>query len=310
MDQQGFNQPYSQNHRSSSDDKLKAQFQEFGSNVRAASQRADQLLQNSQYPYSQQQYAQPVSLPTQPYQQQQYQPQQQQQQQQKPAEFNPVIRSQQQQQPQPQQIHLQHIQQQQQVPQFYQQQHAQQNQQYQPVMKAQPVQQIQYQPVVQAQPSQKVQVQQYQPEPVYQKQEYLNLNQEAYSYISGQEKGQPIQEKYLEYVPYDRKEIEYIPVQKIEHVPKEKTIREYQIVERVVEKVPIKTYQTTIEYVPVERVEEHVEYQTREHKYIKETISQSQYEKQTQQPQQIPQQQGYNPVANSRQMPPKQQQYY
>jgi len=98
---------------------------------------------------------------------------------------------------------------------------------------------------------------------------------------SGQQQSFPS----LEYVPFERKYVDHIPVEKIEYVPVERTDMDYYAVEKKMEYMPVPRYETKVEYVPrqvvdhipqtyveyvpvkrkdlvpVERLQERVEYQ-------------------------------------------------
>jgi hypothetical protein len=67
-------------------------------------------------------------------------------------------------------------------------------------------------------------------------------------------------ESRIEYVPYEKAVIEYEPVERIEYVAREKKVVDHYAVEYQTEYIPQVFQDRYIEYVPVERVVERVEY--------------------------------------------------
>ena len=62
-------------------------------------------------------------------------------------------------------------------------------------------------------------------------------------------------EGFLEYVPFEKKYIEQVPVEKIEYVPMEKSYMDYYAVEKQIEYVPKLRYESKVEYVPQQIVD-------------------------------------------------------
>jgi len=72
---------------------------------------------------------------------------------------------------------------------------------------------------------------------------------------------QPVKgESRIEYVPYEKSVIEYEAVQRTEYVPREKKVVEHYAVEYQTEYVPQVFHDRYVEYIPQERVVERVEY--------------------------------------------------
>lgn len=72
---------------------------------------------------------------------------------------------------------------------------------------------------------------------------------------------QPVKgESRIEYVPYEKTQIEYEPVERTEYVAKEKKVVDHYMVEYVTEYIPQVYQDKYIEYIPQERVVERVEY--------------------------------------------------
>ena len=54
--------------------------------------------------------------------------------------------------------------------------------------------------------------------------------------------------------------IDYVPEQRIEYVPVERTYTDYVEIKHEIEHVPIPKMEKRIEYIPVEKYEEYVDY--------------------------------------------------
>ncbi len=78
----------------------------------------------------------------------------------------------------------------------------------------------------------------------------------------------PFEKKYIEYdqverierIPYEREIVEYEEVTRTERIPIERTITDYYAVETQIEYIPKEIQETIVEYEPVERVWERVQY--------------------------------------------------
>eukprot|EP00825_Cyclidium_porcatum_P011923 TRINITY_DN16185_c0_g1_i2.p1 TRINITY_DN16185_c0_g1~~TRINITY_DN16185_c0_g1_i2.p1 ORF type:complete len:286 (-),score=66.57 TRINITY_DN16185_c0_g1_i2:397-1254(-) len=87
-----------------------------------------------------------------------------------------------------------------------------------------------------------------------------------------------------EKIPRERKIIEYEEVSRIEYVPKEKKITDYYAVEHQTEYIPQVYQDKYIEYVPQERVVERVEYQALEKQVVHQAVQETQQVQQIVQP--------------------------
>lgn len=65
----------------------------------------------------------------------------------------------------------------------------------------------------------------------------------------------PPTESWVERIPVQRNYIDYVPEQRVEYVPVEKTATDYMEVRHERDYVPVPRYESKIDYVPVERVE-------------------------------------------------------
>ena len=78
----------------------------------------------------------------------------------------------------------------------------------------------------------------------------------------------PFEKKYIEYdqverierIPFEREIVEYEEVTRTERIPIERTITDYYAVETQIEYIPKEIEETIVEYEPVERVWERVQY--------------------------------------------------
>ena len=78
----------------------------------------------------------------------------------------------------------------------------------------------------------------------------------------------PFEKKYIEYdqverierIPYEREIVEYEEVPRTERIPIERTITDYYAVETQIEYIPKEIEETIVEYEPVERTWERVQY--------------------------------------------------
>lgn len=78
----------------------------------------------------------------------------------------------------------------------------------------------------------------------------------------------PFEKKYIEYdqveyiqrVPFERQIVEYEEVRRTERVPIERTITDYYAVETQIQYIPKEIEETIVEYEPIERVWERVQY--------------------------------------------------
>lgn len=78
----------------------------------------------------------------------------------------------------------------------------------------------------------------------------------------------PFEKKYIEYdqierierIPYEREIVEYEEVTRTERIPIERTITDYYAIETQIEYIPKEIEETIVEYEPVERVWERVQY--------------------------------------------------
>ncbi len=70
----------------------------------------------------------------------------------------------------------------------------------------------------------------------------------------------PREQTWSEYIPINKKHIEWVPETKIEYIPVEKEHTDYVEVKHQIDYVPIKQFDKKVEYIPVERLEERIEY--------------------------------------------------
>lgn len=64
-------------------------------------------------------------------------------------------------------------------------------------------------------------------------------------------------ESFIQYIPFEKKIVDHVPVERIEYVPVERSIRDYYAVEKQIEYVPMSRYETEVEYVP-QQVIDHI----------------------------------------------------
>jgi len=90
----------------------------------------------------------------------------------------------------------------------------------------------------------------------------LTSSQYLGSYQLPQSAHQPVKgESRVEYVPYEKSVFEYEAVQRTEYVPREKKVVDHYAVEHQVEYIPQVFHDRYVEYIPQERVVERIEYQ-------------------------------------------------
>lgn len=57
-------------------------------------------------------------------------------------------------------------------------------------------------------------------------------------------------ESFIQYIPFEKKIVDHVPVERVEYVPVERSIRDYYAVEKQIDYVPMTRYETEVEYVP------------------------------------------------------------
>jgi hypothetical protein len=73
----------------------------------------------------------------------------------------------------------------------------------------------------------------------------------------------PASREWTEYQPVERKYVDYVPETRVEYRPVERTAKDYVEIKHVTDYEPQPRYERRTEYVPVERVEEYVDYYPR-----------------------------------------------
>lgn len=74
---------------------------------------------------------------------------------------------------------------------------------------------------------------------------------------------------WSDYIPIEKRYLDYVPQQKVEYMPVERNYTDYLEVEHQMDYVPVPKLQKHIEYIPVERYDQSVDYYPYEKSYVK-----------------------------------------
>lgn len=88
-------------------------------------------------------------------------------------------------------------------------------------------------------------------------------------YNYAQTAAKPQAKVWSDYIPIEKRYLDYVPQQKVEYMPVERNYTDYLEVEHQVDYVPVPKLNRHIEYIPVEKYDQSVDYYPYEKSYVK-----------------------------------------
>lgn len=88
-------------------------------------------------------------------------------------------------------------------------------------------------------------------------------------YNYAQTAAKPQGKVWSDYIPIEKRYLDYVPQQKVEYMPVERNYTDYLEVEHQVDYVPVPKLNRHIEYIPIEKYDQSVDYYPYEKSYVK-----------------------------------------